>query len=278
MGCEDGSRLPIGRRRFLALSAGLGLAGLSTEALGMIPKGYEEPPLDDWLRRRALEGELPRRPLGETGVELTILGFGGFHLLEVSPREAEELLNFYLDGGGNFIETAAGYGKGDSERKIGRVMAGRRDECILSTKTHGRTRRAAAESIEQSLRNLHTERVDNLFMHNVRTEADLERITSEDGALRAAEEAREAGKIRFISVTSHSPQVLLKAVQSYPFDAVMEWINYLDYFNFPIIHERIIPECRRRGIGQSRMRGISVVYLPRRSSKRRSGVRPVRGC
>ena len=215
----------------------------------MIPSDYKEPAVTDALRRRALDGPLPARRLGKTGVELTILGFGGFHLLEVSPEKAEELLDFYLDAGGNFIETAAGYGNGESERKIGRVMARRRAECFLSTKCYFRDGPNSARQIEQSLANLRTDHVDNLFMHNVHSPADLDRIMSDDGALRAAEDARRAGKVRFISITSHLPEVLLQAVRSYPFDAVMEWINYFDHFNFPLIYTDLIPACVERGIG-----------------------------
>ncbi len=257
------------RRRFLAVSAAAGITGLCGKALAMKPEDYSEPALTDELRRKALEGPLPKRPLGRTGVELTILGFGGFHLLEVAEQKAEELLDFYLDAGGNFVETAIGYGNGDSERKIGRVMKRRRDDCFLSTKTYHRSRERAAAHIEESLRNLQTDHVDNLFMHNVRTDEDLNRCLSEDGALRAAEEARDAGKVRFISITAHSPQVLLRAVKSYAFDAVMEWINYYDYFNFPIIYDEIIPECRRRGIGVICMKPVAdgLLYRPESAAK-----------
>lgn len=233
----------------------------------MLPDDYSEPEVTHELRRAALEGKLPRRPLGRTGVELTILGFGGFHLIHVSDEEADQLLNFYLDAGGNFIETAIAYGRGDSERKIGRVMETRREECFLSTKTHRRDRKGAAESIDESLRNLRTDHVDNLFMHNVRTEEDLDRIMSDDGALRAAEEARDAGKVRFISLTSHTPHVLLTAVRSYPFDAMMEWINYYDYFNFPIIYDEIIPACRECGIGVICMKPVTDGLLYRSPDK-----------
>ena len=259
----------LDRRGFLLLSAAAGVGGLAKEGFGVLPRDYKEPELTDELKTRALAAELPRRPLGDTGEELTILGFGGFHLLEVSPEEAEELLNFYLDAGGNFIETAIAYGGGDSERKIGRIMESRRDECFLSTKTHHRGRDAAARSIEQSLENLRTDHVDNLFMHNVSTDRALDRIMSDDGALRAAEDARKAGKVRFISITSHSPQVLLRAVRSYPFDAVMEWINYYDYFNFPIIYDRIIPECVERGIGVICMKPVAdgLLYRPESAAR-----------
>jgi predicted aldo/keto reductase-like oxidoreductase len=254
------------RRHFLKLSAAVGVAGLSAEALGMIPSDYSEPPVTEELRRRALEGDLPRRALGRTGEQLTIVGFGGFHLLEVSEREAQELLNFYLDAGGNFIETAIAYGDGDSERKIGRVMKTRRDECFLSTKTHHRGRKEAAESIDRSLRHLQTDHVDNLFVHSVSSHEDLRRIASDDGALRAAEDARDAGKVRYISITSHLPEVMLAAVRAYPFDAIMERINYYDYFNFPLIHEEIIPACVERGIGVICMKPVADGLLYRAAS------------
>jgi predicted aldo/keto reductase-like oxidoreductase len=261
---DRGAQGVFGRRGFLKLSAALGVAGLSKEAFGMIPQGYSEPGLTDDLRRRALEGELPRRPLGKTGEKLTILGFGGFHLLEVSGNQAAELLNFYLDAGGNFIETATAYGDGDSERKIGQVMRRRRDECFLSTKVYWRTRKEAAESIERSLRHLNTDRLDNLFMHCVSSDQELATIMSDDGALRAAEDARRAGKVRYISITSHLPEVLLKAVRAYPFDAIMEYINYYDYFNFPLIYEAVIPACVERGIGVICMKPLAdgLLYRP----------------
>lgn len=252
------------RRAFLKLSAGLGLGGLSSEVFGMLSSEYREPAVTKDLRHRALDGELPRRPLGKTREELSILGFGGFHLLEVSEGQAAELLNFYLDAGGNFIETAMAYGDGESERKIGHVMKARRKECFLSTKVYWRDRKQAAESIERSLRNLQTDHLDNLFLHCVSTEQELATVMSDEGALRAAEEARQAGKVRYISITSHLPEVLLKAIEAYPFDAIMEYINYLDCFNFPLIYDRIIPTCVERDIGVICMKPLAdgLLYRP----------------
>ncbi len=54
------------------------------------------------------------RNFGKTGLQTSLLGFGGFHLLEIPVSEASYLLNRYLDAGGNYIETAAGYGDGES--------------------------------------------------------------------------------------------------------------------------------------------------------------------
>lgn len=208
---------------------------------------------------------IPRRPLGRTGEQVSILAFGGFHLIETLPQDAEQMLNYYLDNGGNFIETAVSYG--DSEEKIGRVIKSRRNQCFLSTKTHRRTKKQAAEDIETSLKRLRTDHVDNLFIHNVRKQEDFEAIFASDGAIAAAEEARRAGKVRFVSITSHSPEMLLKLLHAYPFDAVMEWINYYDYFNFPLIYHRIIPHCIEKGIGLIAMKPVADGLLYRSADK-----------
>lgn len=208
---------------------------------------------------------IPKRLLGRTGERVAILAFGGFHLIETLPQDAEKMLNYYLDEGGNFIETAISYG--DSEEKIGRVMKKRRSECFLSTKTHRRTRKQAAEDIETSLKRLQTDHLDNLFIHNVRTQADFDAIFAADGALAAAEEARKAGKVRFVSVTSHNPEMLLKLLETHPFDAVMEWMNYYDYFNFPLIYDRIIPYCQEKGTGIIAMKPVADGLLYRSAER-----------
>jgi aryl-alcohol dehydrogenase-like predicted oxidoreductase len=92
---------------------------------------------------------IPKRQFGSTGEEVSILGLGGFHLLEVSDADAAALINRYLDEGGNYIETAAEYGAGESERKIGLVMRERREDCFLVTKCHLRDRKGAARTIEE---------------------------------------------------------------------------------------------------------------------------------
>jgi predicted aldo/keto reductase-like oxidoreductase len=232
----------ITRRELIGLAA----AGAAAIAMDITADAKE-----DNMRN----SDMPRRTLGKTGEQVSILAFGGFHLMETMPSDAEEMLNYYLDSGGNFIETAVSYG--DSEEKIGRVMKHRRSECFLSTKTEKRTQKQAAESINTSLKRLQTDHLDNLFIHNVRKQEDFDAVFSPDGAIAAAEEARKAGKIRFISVTSHSPEMLLKLIQTYPFDCVMEWMNYFDYFNFPLIYERIIPLCREKGVGLIAMKPIA---------------------
>lgn len=185
---------------------------------------------------------MEKRKFGKTGLETSILGFGGFHLLEIPASEAEYLLNRYLDEGGNYIETAASYGDGESERKIGRVIAKRRRECILATKTGERTKKGCLDSLNRSLKNLQTDYIDLLIMHGVGTMEELDTILGPDGAIEGALQAQREGKIGFIGISMHGqPDVLIEALKRYPFDAVMTTINYYDRFNFPEIEDVLVP-------------------------------------
>lgn len=191
---------------------------------------------------------MEKRKFGKTGLETSILGFGGFHLLEIPSREAEKLLNSYLDAGGNYIETAASYGDGESEIKIGKVMAARRNECILATKTGERQKQGCIDSLNRSLGYLNTDHVDLLIMHAVGTMAELDTILGPGGAMEGVQQLQKEGKVRHVGISMHGqPDVLIRALQQYSFDAVMSTINYYDRFNFPEIEDTLIPLAQEKG-------------------------------
>jgi len=189
------------------------------------------------------------REFGSTGLKISALGFGGFHLIEIPAVEAEKLLNEYLDAGGNYIETAASYANGESERKIGRVMGTRRNECILATKTHERKKEACIKGVNESLKNLNTDHVDLLIMHAVGTMDELDTILAAGGAIEGAMQLKAEGKVHHIGISMHGqPDVLIEAIKRYPFDAVMTTINYYDKFNFPKIENELVPLANEKGM------------------------------
>ncbi len=209
---------------------------------------------------------MQKRAFGNTGLHTSILGFGGFHLLEIPVAEANYLLNRYLDAGGNYIETAASYGNGESERKIGLCVADRRNEYILATKTGERSKEGALSSLERSLHNLRTDYVDLLIMHAVGTMEELEQILAPGGALEGVEEARREGKVRHIGISMHGqPDVLLRALKEYPFEAVMTTINYYDHFNFPEIQQELVPLAEEKGAAVILMKPVADGLLWRSS-------------
>lgn len=209
---------------------------------------------------------MEKRAFGNTGLFTTILGFGGFHLLEIPVSEARYLLNRYLDAGGNYIETAASYGDGESERKIGLSVAGRRSEYILATKSGERTKEKLLSSLNRSLANLKTDYVDLLIMHAVGTMEELDQILAPGGALEGALEAKKDGRIRHIGISMHGqPDVLIRAIREYPFEAVMTTINYYDHFNFPEIQEVLVPLAQEKGAAVILMKPVADGLLWRNS-------------
>jgi uncharacterized protein len=205
---------------------------------------------------------MQKRTLGKTGEKVSLLGMGGFHLLEISRKQVNSLLNRYLDLGGNYIESSASYGNGESEQKIGEAVSRRRDDFLLATKVDKRDKGGALETLDRSLRNFGTDHVDIWFMHAVQDRDAANQILAPGGALEAAETAREQGKVRFVGITGHGqPFGLLHALQEYDFDAVMVPTNYYDHFNFPDISEKLFPLAQLKQTAVIGMKALADGYL-----------------
>jgi predicted aldo/keto reductase-like oxidoreductase len=202
------------------------------------------------------------RDFGKTGLKTSILGFGGFHLLEIPVKEAEYLLNIYLDRGGNYIETAATYGAGESERKIGASVMKRRGDFILVSKVEEREKSAAALSIDTTLKNLNTDHLDLLLLHAVTDETVFNRTMAEDGSFQAALEAKKAGKVNHIGISMHGqPASLFAALKTGRFEAIMSTVNYYDRFNFPEIEKELLPLAQKNGAGVILMKPVADGFL-----------------
>jgi uncharacterized protein len=207
---------------------------------------------------------MEERKLGNTGLAISVLGFGGFHLVEITTAEASHLLNAYLDAGGSYIETAASYGDGISETKIGRAVSHRRSEYVLATKSTVRTRDGCLAELERSLRNLKTDHLDVFYIHEPSTRAVVDQVLGPGGAMEAAEKARRDGKVRFIGVTGHGrPDALIDAVTRHPFSVLMTGFNYFDRFNYPATEGTLLPLCLGKGIGVLAMKSLADGYLYR---------------
>jgi aryl-alcohol dehydrogenase-like predicted oxidoreductase len=165
---------------------------------------------------------------GRTGHLSTRLLFGGAALSEVTQAETDKTMRLLLDSGINHLDTAASYG--DSELRLGPWMPTYRDQFFLASKTGERSYSAAREQIRQSLKRLQTDHLDLIQLHAVVEDAEFEKATGEDGALRAAIEARQEGLVRFIGITSHTlhaPVIHRMALERFDFDSVLLPCNYM---------------------------------------------------
>ncbi|MBC7317297.1 MAG: aldo/keto reductase, partial [Chloroflexi bacterium] len=159
---------------------------------------------------------IPKMMFGRTGHESTRTLFGAAALGRVTQAEADATLEVLLRYGVNHIDTAFSYG--EAEDRIGPWMAAHRKDFFLATKTGERTYQAAREQIRRSLERLRVDSVDLIQLHNLVDPAEWETAMGEDGALRAAIEAREEGLVRFIGVTGHgvtAPRMHLKSLERF---------------------------------------------------------------
>lgn len=192
---------------------------------------------------------LPRRPLGRTGVDVTIFALGGEGVLRTHgrTREATAVIHTALDEGVNYCDTAPAYD--GSMDYYGAALGERRREIFLASKTHDRTRDGSLRLLDDSLKRLRTHHLDLWQLHDLRSGADLQRIFGKGGALEALVQARDEGRVRFLGVTGHhDPAILLEAMRRFAFDTVLVALNAADVHRLSFI-QTVLPEAARRGMG-----------------------------
>lgn len=210
---------------------------------------------------------MPTRPLGLTGHNVKLFSLGGQATLEKQgmQTEAEAIINRAIDLGVNYIDTAAAYGSGLSQTYIGGVMATRRSEVFLATKTHDRTRAGSLTLLDQSLDALNTDYLDLWQIHNIQYMHQLDTVFGPGGAIEALEEAKGDGRVRFLGITGHfDPEVLIRGISRYPFDAILMALNPADPHSSPFA-EKLLPLANQKNMG------VIAMKIPGRGRVFRSG-------
>src|SRR6266404_560342 len=199
---------------------------------------------------------MPYRMLGRTREKVSLIGLGGYHLgKQADPQESIRIMRTGLDEGINFLDNCWDYNGGESEVRMGNALRdGYRQKAFLMSKIDGRSKAAATDQINESLRRLQTDRIDLLQFHEVIRDSDPDRIFAEGGAIEAVLESQKAGKIRFIGFTGHkSPDIHLKmlataAKHSFTFDAVQMPLNVMDA-HFNSFEKKVLPLLLKNGTG-----------------------------
>ena len=194
---------------------------------------------------------MPIHNLGKTGYKVGILSLGGQATLEIPGKEAESeaIIHRAIDLGINYIDSAAGYGNGTSEKHIGMVLKTRRHEVFITSKTADRTYDGSMRLLENTLRNMNTDHLDLWQIHNLQTKEQLEQIFAKEGAVRALAKAQEQGITGFIGVTGHyEPNVLVEALKRHKFDTILMAINAADRHYLSFI-EHLLPLALEQELG-----------------------------
>lgn len=209
--------------------------------------------------------KIQRRPLGKTGMKVSILGLGGgsqFLNASKTDDEAIELVSAAIDGGINYLDSAFGYGNGESLRRYGLVVGSRRKEVFLTSKTAQRSRDGALREVDTALKNLRTDHIDVMQIHDIHPDEDLEKILAKDGVYRALLDLKRQKIVRAVGITGHASVLKMSAL--------MDGMEELDTILFPVnpqhdsrhylpthedanpeghFKETLLPRARARGLG-----------------------------
>ncbi len=262
----------------LAGAAGLGLTGEAASAAAPTLAGETLPTtgapqtaagaaaaLPRVANAGELRGEMIYRKLGTTGETVSAIGLGGSHIGKPKLTEAEsiKLIHEALDRGITFLDNSWDYNEGQSELRVGKALAegGYRQKAFLMTKLDGRTKEAAANQLEDSLRRLKTDHIDLVQFHEILRFDDPDRVFAEDGALEAVMAAKKAGKLRYIGFTGHKdPRIHLYMLEvarahGFHFDTVQMPINVMDA-HYRSFGQLVAPPAIEQGIGILGMKSL----------------------
>jgi aryl-alcohol dehydrogenase-like predicted oxidoreductase len=207
---------------------------------------------------------IPKRPLGKTGEEVSILSLGGWHLGVPERSEAIRIIHAAIDAGITFMDNAWEYNDRESERRMGDALSqdGYRDKVFLMSKNcaHDRLASTSMERLEESLTALKTDHLDLWQIHEVVWQDDPDRIFAPGGAAEAMLKAKEQGKVRYIGFTGHkSPAIfrrVLELAPDYPWDTMQFPVSVLDW-HFNSFQQEILPMAIERGIGVIGMKSLA---------------------
>jgi aryl-alcohol dehydrogenase-like predicted oxidoreductase len=202
---------------------------------------------------------MEKRTLGRTGHKSTLITLGGASARPTTRRESDAYINLALDHGVNHIDVAPTYGDGMAEVILGKWIKEYRTNLFIACKTRKRTRTEAKEELSRSLKNLQTDYVDLYQLHGLDDPEELRTALSEDGAVRAIQDAQKQGLIKYIGITSHNPVNIMTALESFDFDTVLLPVNYVlhahpepknDY-------EPVLSLAKKRNLGVIAMKSVA---------------------
>ena len=195
---------------------------------------------------------IPTRILGKTNQPVTLFGLGGEGILRSSGRlqEAQAVIKKALEVGVTYFDTAPAYEQSrDYLGSVFKDLGEERKKIFIASKTNSPTYQGSMDLLEDTLKRLNTDYLDLWQLHDMRTPEDLKNVFSPNGAIRALEEAKRSGKVRFIGITGHhDPDVLISAIKKFDFDTVLTCVNAGDPHYLPFI-TTVIPEARKKKMG-----------------------------
>jgi aryl-alcohol dehydrogenase-like predicted oxidoreductase len=198
---------------------------------------------------------LPRRPYGNTGIELSILGFGGMLIRDVQQDHADRLVGEAIERGVNYFEVAPTYGH--AEQVLGPALRPYRKDAFIACKTTERTKEGSARELATSLERLQTDHVDLYQLHAITEVAkDVDAVFAKGGAMETFIAAKQDGRVRHLGFSAHSVDAALAAMDRYDFDSILFPVNFVTYYegNFG---PRVMERAKQKGVARLAIKAMA---------------------
>ena len=197
---------------------------------------------------------MERRSFGQTGRDLSILGFGAIIVTDVTTSEAAAYVGEAIDRGVNYFDVAPSYG--NAETMLGPALAPYRDDVFLACKTGKRDAAGAREELENSLRELQTDHFDLYQLHAMTSPEDVSQAFGPGGAMETFVKARAEGKVRHLGFSAHSVEAALAAMRQFDFDSILFPFNFVTYEQAGF-GPQVLEEAERRGVARLALKGMA---------------------
>ncbi len=207
---------------------------------------------------------IARRPLGKTGEQLSIIGFGGIVVMDENPSAAVNIVSEAVDRGINYFDVAPSYG--NAQERLGPALKPYRNRSFLACKTEGRMKADSRAQLEQSLKLLDTDHFDLYQFHALTKMSDLDKVLGPGGAMETMEAAKKEGKIRYIGFSVHSVETALAAMDRYDFDTVLFPLNWVlvTQANFGL---QVLEKAREKQMGVLCLKSMAKSVWPANEQK-----------
>jgi predicted aldo/keto reductase-like oxidoreductase len=172
---------------------------------------------------------MQRRPYGNTGEQLSLVGMGGIVVADIAQEEANRSVAEAVDRGVNYFDVAPTYG--NAQERLGPALEPYRKKVFLACKTAERDREGSAKELETSLKLLRTDHVDLYQLHGLTSVEEVEKAFGPGGAMETFVEAKQAGKVRFLGFSAHSADAAAEALRRFSFDSVLFPFNYVCWYH-----------------------------------------------
>ena len=196
------------------------------------------------VKEKLLTGKIPSKKIpkqryGKTRERLSIIGFGGMVVKDVTPREAGNFVAEAVDRGVNYFDVAPFYG--NAQQRLGPALKPYRQKCFLACKTLERDAAGSAKELEESLKLLKTDYFDLYQLHALTDVEEVDQAFGLGGAMETILKARDDGRIRYVGFSAHSEEAAHAAMDRFDFDSILFPLSFPTWFgsNFgPSVYRR----------------------------------------